>query len=182
MKVVGVVGLPASGKGEFSRIAVEMGIPVVVMGDVIRKALAEEGLPPTDENLGRMSASLRERLGRDAIAQLSIPEIEVQQSPVVLVDGIRSDAEVRRFRDHFAEFILVGISSSFEVRFDRLRSRQRSDDPLNREDLRTRDERELGWGLGEALGMAGFTLENEGSMDDFARSVRSMLRTLGGGP
>jgi dephospho-CoA kinase len=180
MKVVGVVGLPASGKGEFSRIAAEMGIPVVVMGDMIRKALAEEGLDPTDENLGRMSASLRERLGRDAIAQLSIPEIEAQQSPVVLVDGIRSDAEVRRFREHFTEFVLVGVRSSFEVRFDRLRSRRRSDDPLKPEDLRLRDERELGWGLGEALTMAGFAIENEESMEEFTRSVRSMLETLGG--
>ena len=32
MKVIGVVGLPASGKGEFSRIAAGLGIPVVVMG------------------------------------------------------------------------------------------------------------------------------------------------------
>ncbi|MDD4299556.1 MAG: dephospho-CoA kinase, partial [Methanomicrobium sp.] len=32
MQVIGVVGLPASGKGEFSRIAKEMNIPVVVMG------------------------------------------------------------------------------------------------------------------------------------------------------
>jgi len=32
LRVIGVVGLPASGKGEFSRIAREMGVPVVVMG------------------------------------------------------------------------------------------------------------------------------------------------------
>jgi dephospho-CoA kinase len=39
MKVIGVVGLPASGKGEFSKIVKGMGIPVVVMGDVIRDAV-----------------------------------------------------------------------------------------------------------------------------------------------
>ena len=30
MKVIGVVGLPASGKGEFSKIAAARGIPVAV--------------------------------------------------------------------------------------------------------------------------------------------------------
>ena len=44
MKVIGVVGLPASGKGEFSKIAAGMGIPVIVMGDMIRKAVSEAGL------------------------------------------------------------------------------------------------------------------------------------------
>ncbi|HMK16072.1 MAG TPA: dephospho-CoA kinase, partial [Methanomicrobiales archaeon] len=37
MRVIGVVGYPASGKGEFSRIAAAAGIPVVVMGDVVRR-------------------------------------------------------------------------------------------------------------------------------------------------
>jgi dephospho-CoA kinase len=181
MKVVGVVGLPASGKGEFSRIAQEMGIPVVVMGDVIRAELTGKGIPPTDENLGKMSGDLRERLGRDAIAQLSIPAIEAQTAPVVLVDGIRSEAEVQTFREHFCDFILVGIVSSFEVRYERLRNRRRSDDPVSRADLRVRDERELGWGLGTALAIAEHTLENNGSMEEFSGTVRRMLSELGEG-
>ena len=37
MKIIAFVGMPASGKSEASRIAAEMGIPVIIMGDVIRK-------------------------------------------------------------------------------------------------------------------------------------------------
>ena len=55
MKVIGVVGLPASGKGEFSKIAERLGIPVVVMGDVVRNAVKKAGLTPTDGNLGAMA-------------------------------------------------------------------------------------------------------------------------------
>ncbi len=46
MKVIGIVGMPASGKGEASRIARDLGIPVVVMGDAIRERVKEAGLPP----------------------------------------------------------------------------------------------------------------------------------------
>ena len=60
MKVIGVVGLPASGKGEFSRVAREMGIPIVVMGDVIRNEVQAAGLPLTDQNLGSTASRLRE--------------------------------------------------------------------------------------------------------------------------
>jgi dephospho-CoA kinase len=179
MRIVGVVGFPASGKGEFSVIAREMGIPVIVMGDAIRKACADEGTAPTDENLGAMGTKLRKRLGRDAIAQLTIPEIESQAAPLVLVDGIRSDAEVLTFKNHFPDFILIGIHSSFETRFQRLRDRQRSDDPADEAHLRMRDEREIGWGLDRALDMVDCTINNEGTLDEFRREVEKIFIRLG---
>ena len=65
---MGVVGFPASGKGEFSKIAQAMGIPVIVMGDVIREEVKKAGLPLTDENLGRTANLLRATGGMDAVA------------------------------------------------------------------------------------------------------------------
>ena len=179
MKVIGVVGLPASGKGEVSEIAKKIGIPVVVMGDAIRRACAEGGIAPTDENLGAMATHLRSERGRDAIARLTIPEIESIGRGAVLVDGIRSEAEVKAFRDHFADFVLIGIESSFEARFERLRSRRRSDDPSSREELEIRDTRELGWGLGNALRMADLTIKNEGSLASFRENVEKALLRVG---
>lgn len=179
MKVIGVVGLPASGKGEFSRIAEDMGVPVIVMGDVIRKSLFDRGLPPTDENLGEMSRNLREQYGRGAIARLCIPEIEAQDAPLVLVDGIRSDAEVALFRERFEGFTLIGVRAPFSVRFQRLNDRKRSDDPADEESMRVRDARELGWGLGSALEMADITLDNEGSIQEFRDTVRGILKDMG---
>ena len=41
MKIIAFVGMPASGKSEAARIAAKMGIPVVNMGDVIRKEVIE---------------------------------------------------------------------------------------------------------------------------------------------
>ncbi len=67
MRLIGIVGLPGSGKGEFSRCAADLGIPVLVMGDVIRRVAAEQGLSPDDDVLGRISGELRrdQRPGRD---------------------------------------------------------------------------------------------------------------------
>jgi dephospho-CoA kinase len=178
MKVIGIVGLPASGKGEFSAVARRMGIPVVVMGDVIRAAVEREGLPPTDKNMGDVAGRIRQKEGMDAIARLTIPFIESESSPLVVVDGIRGDAEVNAFRHHFTTFTLVGISSDFETRVKRLTNRGRSDDSISHQDLRARDERELGWGLGRALLQADITLCNEGSLERFSRSVQHLLTEL----
>ncbi|WP_332450532.1 dephospho-CoA kinase [Methanoculleus sp.] len=179
MKVIGIVGMPASGKGEVSKIARDLGIPVVVMGDAIRERVKEAGLPLTDANLGAVAGRLRADLGMDAIARITIPAIEATAAPVVLVDGIRGDYEVTAFREHFAGFTLIGIVSSFETRYRRLTNRGRSDDSLTPEELQARDERELGWGLGRALEEADYRIANEGALDEFTTEARSLLRRLG---
>ena len=46
------MGLPGSGKSVASNVARDMGIEVLVMGDVIRQEAARLGLEPTDQNLG----------------------------------------------------------------------------------------------------------------------------------
>jgi dephospho-CoA kinase len=182
VKVIGVVGLPASGKGEFSKIAAEAGIPVIVMGDMIRAAVKKAELEPTDANFGATANRLRSEGGMDAIAALCVPEIKRQTAPLVLVDGIRGDAEVKLFRKHFSGFILISIDSSFEKRLDRIKARGRSDDFVLPESLRNRDEREMNWGLGNALAEADINIKNEGTLEVFSTAVISVLATLGRDP
>lgn len=178
MKVLGVVGLPASGKGIFSDVAQGMGIPVVVMGDVIRKAAEVRGLPMTDRSLGEIARAMRADQGMDAIARLCIPAIEAIGAPVVLVDGIRSDREVAVFRSHFPDFSLIGLSSSFEARLHRLTERGRTDDAPDPAALRSRDERELSFGLGRALSLADHIIENEGTVDELRDATRVLITSI----
>jgi dephospho-CoA kinase len=180
MKVIGVVGLPASGKGEFSKIAAGMGIPVIVMGDRIRAAVTAAGLEPNDTNFGATANRLRAENGMDAIARLCIPEIRKQTAPLVLVDGIRGDAEVALFRRHFPGFILISIDSSFENRLARIATRARSDDFTSADALRNRDERELKWGLGKALEDADLHISNDGTLEEFSREVQRLIDRAGG--
>lgn len=182
MKVIGVVGLPASGKGEFSKIAADMGIPVIVMGDMIRDAVKAAGLEPNDTNFGAMANKIRAERGMDAVAQLCVPGIQHQTAPLVLVDGIRGNAEVALFRKCFPGFTLISIDSSFADRLARIAARARSDDFTSVDALKNRDERELGWGLGAALSEADICLSNEGSLPDFSRAVHNLLATLGRAP
>jgi dephospho-CoA kinase len=182
MKVIGVVGMPASGKGEFARIAGGRGIPVIVMGDMIRKAVNDAGLEPTDANFGTTATRLRAERGMDAIGQLCVPEVKRQRAPLVLIDGIRGDAEVNLFRREFSRFTLIRIDSSFENRLSRVAARGRSDDFKTAGELHNRDERELGWGLGNALKQADLRIENNGTLDDFSVAVHQLLDKIRSDP
>jgi len=182
MKVVGIVGLPASGKGEFSRIALSMGIPVIVMGDVIRKAVQDAGLPLTDKNLGETAGRIRAENGMDAIARLCVPEIRNQEAPLVIVDGIRGDSEVQVFREIFPGFVLVRIDSPFGTRLHRIAGRGRPDDNLDEYSLKARDEREQAWGLSKALLGADYHIDNDSSLESFIRQVMALLEKVKGLP
>jgi len=178
MTVIGIVGLPGSGKSEAANVAAEMGVPVVTMGDVIRAECRDRGLDPASDH-GTVAKALREEDGPAAIAERSLPmiESELDEEPAVVVDGIRSDEEVRTFREAFGEsFVLVEITAPFEVRAERLDLRGRDASvEEGGESLEDRDERELGFGMGEAMEMADVTVENTDSLSAFQNRIRTLL-------
>ncbi len=181
MKVIAFVGYPLSGKSTAAQVAREMGIPVVVMGDVVREEAAKRGLELTDENLGKVASELREKEGMDAIARRCIPKIreEARKSGIVVVDGIRGIAEIEKFKKAFGDdFILIAIESPLEVRFERAKMRKRSDDVEKLKDLEERDRREERWGMREAMEIADFTVENTGDYEDFVDKIRQILLKL----
>jgi dephospho-CoA kinase len=177
MRVIGTVGLAGSGKGEFASVAADLDVPVVTMGDVIRAACRDRGLDPAEHH-GEVAQALREENGPAAIAEASLPHIEdaLEESDTVLVDGIRSDVEVDVFEERFGEaFTLVSVEAPFELREDRIVDRGRDAVGDGGEDLQARDERELGFGLGEAMDRADVTIENTGTLEAFQAQVREVL-------
>jgi dephospho-CoA kinase len=70
--------------------------------------------------------------------------------------------EVETFRKK-ANVILVAVHASPKRRFELLKERGRSDDPITRDAFTKRDERELGVGIGEAIAMADEVVSNERS-------------------
>jgi dephospho-CoA kinase len=129
-----------------------------------------------------MANRLRAERGMDAIGQLCVPEVKRQTAPLILIDGIRGDSEVNLFRKAFPKFTLIRIDSSFENRLSRIAARGRSDDFQTADELRNRDERELGWGLGKALRLATVRVENNGTLEEFSVAVHKLLDEIRSDP
>ena len=181
MKIIAFVGMPASGKSEAARIAAEMGIPVINMGDVIRREVLRRGLEPNDSNTGMVATELRKCEGMDAVAIRCVSQIRETGSELVVVDGVRGIAEVECFRREFGEgFVLISIYAPIEIRFSRVQKRGRSDDMNNIEGLRRRDERELSWGMGEAIEASNVQIENNFTLETFKKDVVDVLSNYSG--
>ena len=178
MQVIATVGLPGSGKSEAATVAREAGIPVVTMGDVVRQETKDRGLDPAKDH-GMVATALREEDGPAAIAKRSLPMIEnrLEKTDVVLVDGIRSDVEVECFEDRFGEsFTLISIEAPFDVRAERLDARGRDlSEADGGEGLSSRDDRERGFGMDEAMDRADVVVENTASLEAFQDRIRAII-------
>ena len=172
-----VAGMPGSGKSVVSRVARGLGLPVYVMGDIVREEAARRGIEPTPANLNMLARRLREEYGPTVIAERVAEKIRTNNCPVAVVDGVRSLQEVEVFQK-LADTVIVAVHASPRTRFERLRRRGRPGDPKTWEEFRQRDLTELSFGLGSVIALADYMLINEGSLEEFEETARRLLEKL----
>ena len=162
--IVALTGMPGAGKTTVANYLAQKGIPLLIMGDVVREAAQNDGLEPTSDNLSKLMLRLREKNGPEAIAYLVANKIktmkrENKEFGVVLVDGVRSMAEIHVLRS-VGNVKLLAIHGSTLTRYSHIRERARSDVPSNIGEFDKRDKVEMGVGISDAIALADETISN----------------------
>ena len=176
-KIIAISGMPGAGKSVVSLVGKELGMDIFVLGDVIREETERRGLEVTPQNMGNVMLAVRASEGPAVVARRLLPKIESARSSTVIVEGIRSVHELNELKSKF-EVIPVAIHSSPTTRFQRLLSRNRSDDPKDWATFEKRDFRELEVGLGDVLALADVMLTNEGTALELQSAFRNALSKL----
>jgi dephospho-CoA kinase len=174
-----VTGLPGSGKSIVSEVAREKGIPVLIMGDIVREEAVKRGIELLPENLSLVANDLREKYGRAAIALLTMEKIRRQHSsePVILIDGVRSLDEVAVFEE-MGEICIIAVHASPSRRFERIRKRGRPGDPTEWNQFLDRDLVELSWGIGNVIALADYIVVNESSKAEALTQSRKVIKEV----
>jgi len=175
-KLLLITGMAGSGKTTLSQIIIDSGIRVITMGDVIRDIAKRQGVEPSTENLGVIAKKIREE-SPEAVAVRCIDLLNTMDPGLVVVDGIRSLAEVEAFEEAF-DVILIAVHTSPLSRFKRLTRRGRSDDPESWEEFRERDRRELDFGIGEAIACADIMIVNDDGIDSLKKSFEAVMERI----
>ncbi|RBQ22537.1 Cytidylate kinase [Candidatus Methanobinarius endosymbioticus] len=177
MKVIGISGLPGSGKSLVTEMAKKRSISVIHIGDIVREEAKKR-----NAEVSETSVNLREEQGDHVLAKMSIEKINKQltnsndpNNTVFLIEGIRSKYEVDLFRETFKEFILLSIFSSPSARFDRIKNRKRTDDSSNYEKFLKRDERELGFGIGSAIATSDYIIINDSTLENYESQINEFF-------
>ena len=151
--------MPGAGKSTIALKLKEEGYETFSLGDGVRAEAKRQNLEPTGENLGKLMLELREKNGPGAIAELLKESIQESTHDIIIIDGIRSIHEINVLKK-IGNVKLLAVNAAADTRFNFLRERKRSDDPLTREKFEERDNREIGVGLEKIIGLADESIDN----------------------
>lgn len=177
MRIMGISGLPGSGKSLVSEIAIEKGTIIVSMGDIIREEAKKRG-----ESTKDTAQNLRKEFGQFIVAELTIKKIKkllddgIDNS--IIVEGIRSPHEVDMFKDNFKDFIVLSIFANPTLRFERLQQRNREDDSKNYEGFKARDQMELDFGIGDVISLSDKIIINESDFESYSQEINQFLEEI----
>jgi len=180
MKVIGVTGMPGSGKSVVSQVGKNLGMKVVRMGDVIREEALQRNQDP-----GKVALDLRKECGDYVVAERCLNLIKISENQdknvkntvnFYLIEGIRSPYEVERFKQEFTDFKVITVHSKPGTRYKRLKRRKRFDDSPLISNFQTRDQRELKFGIGKVIANSDYMVVNEGSLKKLKDKVWSILK------
>ena len=153
MRVMGISGMPGSGKSFVSEIATKKGAMIVSMGDIIREEAKKRG-----ESTKETAQNLRKEFGENIVAELTVEKIKK-----ILEEGFDSS------------FIVLSIFANPDIRFERIKSRQREDDTTDYETFVSRDQRELDFGIGDVISLSNKLIINESDLDTYLKEINEFL-------
>lgn len=176
--VIGLTGKNAAGKGEVAAFLKDKSFYYYSLSDVIREELESKGIPITRDTLIITGNDLRQRFGADVLARLTIKKMDPNRNYVV--DSIRNPAEVNALRGT-ERFVLLNIEAPAAIRFDRIRKRNRENDPKTFDDFQDIEEAERKSAAGhqqsieDCQALADYTLINDGTIEELQRKAAEVV-------
>ncbi len=124
--IIGLTGENCAGKGTVAEYLRKKGFYYLSLSDVIREELAAEGAEITRESLIKRGNELRKKFGNGILSKKTMLKVEGDKN--YAIDSIRNPGEVEELRKR-KDFVLINVFAPHEVRFERMRTRDREGDP-----------------------------------------------------
>jgi dephospho-CoA kinase len=177
-KVIVFVGMPGAGKSTAAeRLAKRVGTTKLSTGDVIRQAIAARGLEYNAVNDRAVAEEFARRPG--TIGRQSAAAVTRDPSPVSIVEGFRSEADLDAFLNAFPDATVVAVEVGAKRRYHRMLARGRAGED-NLAYLRDRDRAETRRGVRKVMRRATIRIRPRGdSFESLDRSLDRVFRVTG---
>jgi dephospho-CoA kinase len=181
VKIVAFVGLTGSGKSSAVEYLTDKGYPKVYFGGVVLDAMTKAGLEHTQENEQPFREQLREREGKDFVANRIVSQIRDLINAGqhrIIADGIYTWTEYKIMKREFpGELTVVAVVTPKHLRHHRLT--QRPIRPLTDNEANERDWAEIeNLEKGGPIAIADHYIMNNGDLDHFHQQIDDELNHI----
>lgn len=179
--ILGLTGKNGSGKGVVADFLKTMGYHYHSLSDIVREEITARGLPVTRDNLIKIANELRTNNGPSILAERVLAKLDPEKN--YIIDSIRNPFEVEALRRR-KDFYLLMVEAEPKIRFERLKTRARENDPADYDAFIKLEAAEAGSNdpnsqqLNRTCDMADAKVENDGTLDEVYEDVRHVLRAL----
>lgn len=181
VKIVAFVGLTGSGKSSAVDYLTAKGYPKVYFGGIVLDAMTKADLEHTQENERPFREELREREGKDFVANRIVKQIrdliDAGQHRII-ADGIYTWTEYKIMKREFpGELTVVAVVAPKHLRHHRLT--QRPIRPLTDTEANERDWAEIeNLEKGGPIAIADHYIVNNGNLDHFHDQIDTELEHI----
>lgn len=179
--IIGLTGENCAGKSTIAEYLMKKGFYYYSLSDVIREEVRAEGKAVTRENLIRKGNELREKFGPGILGAKMAGNVQKDKNYVI--DSIRNPAEVEELRK-LGRFFLFYVTAPPEARFERIKARNREEDPqtyeafLHIEKMEMENAEKTKQNLKKTFAMADKRIENERGFAELHDAVDKSLAEL----
>lgn len=179
--IIGLTGKNGAGKGEVANILVDSGFIYHSLSDAIRDEAGKNHSEITRDILIETGNKLRHENGASVLADRILLKLDPEKN--YAIDSIRNPAEVQSLRRR-QDFTLIEVKAFPETRFERLKSRNRENDPQNYDQFLTLEKAEesnddpLKQQLRKTISMADHIVENNGTLNELSDHIRALMKDI----
>ncbi len=183
MKIIGLIGPIGSGKDTVSDyIADKYGYQVIVMGDIVREIATELGRGHTRDELQLTQKDVVSKYGIDYFAKRVVEKIRKNGWDKVIINGIRRPEDASVPKGEFKEdMVIVLVDAAPEIRFERMKKRNRVGDPKTIEEFLRQEENErifFRWDETRRY-VDGVIINNDSSFEELYKRIDDFLKKSG---
>ncbi len=181
--LIGLTGPIGAGTDSVADVLKEKGFKWFSYSDVLREETRKRGIEINRKNLQDLGDELRLKEGRGVISKKIISNFAEGENYVF--GNIRNRGEVDEFLMFGDGFVLIKVDAPIEIRFNRVKERGRENDPVDIDEFRKLEEKDLGIGQAEygqrhidVFELADFIIVNDGNMEDLKKKIEIVLERI----
>lgn len=183
LKVVGIVGPIASGKGMLVDTLKKNGFKTFSLGDRVREEAGRLALPHDRSTLQDVGNALREKFGDDILVRQTEKLFDTSKTKIA-IDGVRNPGEISYLQKQY-NALIIGVNAPVEKRKNFSKKRKADADPISAEEFARVEKRDRGIGqtshgqqVDACLKLCDIVIDNNGTLEEFKEKIRKALDKL----